>query len=55
MFFFYIEIADMILSLSVIEHGHITPEMLAEAKRAGRGYLSTDLAPVLERRAEQAA
>jgi hypothetical protein len=29
--------------LSVIEHGEITAEMLAEAKRAGTGYLGTYL------------
>jgi AcrR family transcriptional regulator len=49
-FFFYMELADVILSLSVIEHGGITPDMLEEAKRAGRGYLSTYLPGVMTRR-----
>ncbi len=51
-FFFYMELADVILSLSVIEHGVITPGMLEEAKRAGRGYLSTYLPSVMTRRAD---
>ena len=49
-FFFYMELADLILSLSVIEHGVITPVMLEEAKRAGRGYLATYLPAVMVRR-----
>jgi AcrR family transcriptional regulator len=40
-FYYFIEITDLIFTLSVIEHGEITPEMLAEAKRAGTGYLGT--------------
>jgi hypothetical protein len=42
-FFYFIEITDLIFTLSVIEHGEITAEMLAEAKRAGTGYLGTYL------------
>ena len=42
-FYYFIEITDLIFTLSVIEHGEITPAMLAEAKRAGVGYLSTYL------------
>jgi AcrR family transcriptional regulator len=42
-FFYFIEITDLIFTLSVIEHGEITAEMLAEAKRAGTGYLATYL------------
>ncbi len=42
-FYYFIEITDLIFTLSVIEHGEITPEMLAEAKRAGVGYLGTYL------------
>jgi AcrR family transcriptional regulator len=42
-FFYFIEITDLIFTLSVIEHGEITAEMLAEAKRAGIGYLGTYL------------
>jgi AcrR family transcriptional regulator len=49
-FFFYMELADVILSLSVIEQGSITPPMLEEAKRAGRGYLATYLPAVMARR-----
>jgi AcrR family transcriptional regulator len=51
-FFFYMELADVILSLSVIEHGEITPSMLEEAKRAGRGYLATYLPSVMTRRGD---
>jgi AcrR family transcriptional regulator len=43
-FYYFIEITDLIFTLSVIEHGEITAEMLAEAKRAGTGYLGTYLA-----------
>jgi AcrR family transcriptional regulator len=42
-FYFFIEITDLVFTLSVIEHGEITPAMLAEAKRAGVGYLGTYL------------
>lgn len=42
-FFFFIEITDLIFTLSVIEHGHITPDMLSEAKRAGVAYLASYL------------
>lgn len=42
-FYYFIEITDLIFTLSVIEHGKITPAMLAEAKRAGTGYLGTYL------------
>ncbi len=42
-FYYFIEITDLIFTLSVIEHGEITPAMLAEAKRAGVGYLDTYL------------
>jgi AcrR family transcriptional regulator len=42
-FYYFIEITDLIFTLSVIEHGEITPTMLAEAKRAGIGYLGTYL------------
>jgi AcrR family transcriptional regulator len=49
-FFFFLELCDVPLSLSVIEHGKITDEMIEEAKRAGKGYLSTYLPPILEKR-----
>ena len=42
-FYFFIEITDLIFTLSVIEYGKITAPMLREAKRAGRGYLNTYL------------
>lgn len=40
-FYYFIEITDLLFTLSVIEHGEITPEMLGEAKRAGTAYLSS--------------
>ena len=40
-FYYFIEITDLIFTLSVIEYGEITPAMLEEAKRAGVGYLGT--------------
>jgi len=40
-FYYFIEITDLLFTLSVIENGEITAAMLAEAKRAGIGYLST--------------
>jgi len=40
-FYYFIEITDLLFTLSVIENGEITAAMLAEAKRAGVGYLST--------------
>jgi AcrR family transcriptional regulator len=42
-FYYFIEITDLILTLSMIEHGTITPRMVREAKRAGTGYLSNFL------------
>lgn len=49
-FFFFLELCDVPLSISVIEHGKITDEMIEEAKRVGKGYLGTYLPPVLEKR-----
>ena len=49
-FFFFLELCDVPLSLSVIEHGKISEEMIEEAKRAGKGYLATYLPPILEKR-----
>jgi AcrR family transcriptional regulator len=40
-FYYFIEITDLMFTLSIIEHGKITPMMLAEAKRAGVAYLET--------------
>lgn len=42
-FYYFIEITDLLFSLSMLEHGEITPQMLAEAKRAGVAYLGTYL------------
>jgi AcrR family transcriptional regulator len=53
-FFLFMELADVVLSLSVVQNRRITPRMAEEAKRAGRGYLATYLPPVLERRQRQA-
>jgi AcrR family transcriptional regulator len=41
--YYFIEITDLLFTISVIENGEITPRMLAEAKRAGTGYLGTYL------------
>jgi AcrR family transcriptional regulator len=49
-FFYYVQLTDLMLSLSVIENGEITPDMLEESKRAGKAYLGTYLPPVLSRR-----
>jgi len=43
-FYYFIEITDLLFTLSVIEHGEITAAMQDEARRAGIGYLSTYLA-----------
>jgi AcrR family transcriptional regulator len=42
-FYYFIEVTDLIFTLSVIEHGEITAAMLDEAKRVGTGYLGTYL------------
>lgn len=42
-FYYFIEITDLIFTLSVIEHGEITAGMLDEAKRAGTAYLGSYL------------
>jgi AcrR family transcriptional regulator len=49
-FFYFLELSDVILSLSIIEKGELTEQMIEEAKRVGRGYLGTYLPPVLEKR-----
>ena len=49
-FFFFLEMCDVPLSVSVIEHNTITDAMVNEAKRAGRAYLGTYLPPVLQKR-----
>ncbi len=40
-FYYFIEITDLMFTLSIIESGEITETMLAEAKRAGVAYLET--------------
>lgn len=50
-FFYFLELTDVPLSLSVIENGEITGQAIEEAKRVGRGYLGTYLPPVLEEQA----
>lgn len=40
-FYYFIEITDLFFTLSIVEHGEITPAMLKEAKRAGVAYLGT--------------
>ena len=40
-FFYFIEITDLMFTLSMIEHGRITAAMVSEAKRAGVAYLAT--------------
>jgi AcrR family transcriptional regulator len=46
--YFFIEITDLMLSLSIIEHGKIIPAMIEESKRAGKGYLGVYLPENLE-------
>lgn len=50
MFFRAVEIADLMFSLSMLEHGSITPPMTEEAIRAVTGYLRTHLPAALPRR-----
>lgn len=50
LFYRFVEIADLFLSLSVIDHGYITDEMILEAKRAGRAYLRIYLPDILTKR-----
>jgi AcrR family transcriptional regulator len=49
-FFYFLELADVPLSLSIIENGKLTNQAIEEAKRVGVGYLGTYLPPVLEKR-----
>lgn len=39
-FYYFIEITDLIFSLSVMEHGEITDDMIKQAQFAGIGYLT---------------
>lgn len=49
-FFRAVEIADLMFSLSMLEHGTITAEMTEEAVRAVSGYLLTHFPQTLKRR-----
>jgi len=49
-FYYFIEITDLMFSLSVVEHGEITRGMRKEAKRAGVSYLGTYLSGHAKRR-----
>lgn len=49
-FFLYMEVCDVINSLSFIEYGRITDDMNEEVKRVGKGYLGTYLPLIIERR-----
>jgi AcrR family transcriptional regulator len=40
-FYYFIEITDLMFTLSIVEHGNISPAMLREAKRAGVAYLES--------------
>jgi len=48
-FFYFLELTDVPLSLSVIETGTISQHAIDEAKRVGRGYLGTYLPIDLEK------
>ena len=48
-FFHFLELCDVPLSLSVIEHGRITDEMAQESRRIGIAYLGTYLPSYLEK------
>lgn len=48
-FFYTVEIIDLLLSLSMMRYDRITEEMKREAKHAGIGYLRTHLPKVFER------
>jgi AcrR family transcriptional regulator len=52
-FFRGIEIADLMFGLSMLEHGHITPEMAREAVRAMYAYLRCYIPENLERREDE--
>jgi AcrR family transcriptional regulator len=44
-FYYFIEISDLMFTLGVIDRGEITAEALAQAKRAGIGYLASFFDP----------
>lgn len=39
-FYYFIEITDLVFSLSIIEQGEITDGMIVQARYAGLGYLA---------------
>jgi AcrR family transcriptional regulator len=55
MFFRAVEIADLMFSLSMLEHGSITPQMTEEAIRAVTAYLGTHIPVALPKRAAAGA
>jgi hypothetical protein len=55
MFFRAVEIADLMFSLSMLEHGSITPQMTEEAILAVTAYLGTHIPAVLPRCAARSA
>jgi hypothetical protein len=55
LFFRAVEIADLMFSLSMLEHGAITPHMTEEAVGAVSAYLRTHFPAVLPRRRRAAA
>ena len=48
-FFHFLELCDVPLSLSIIEHGKITQELAAESERVGIAYLGIYLPPKLQK------
>lgn len=52
--FYYIEMMDALFAISHRETGDISDSIIEEAKRVGKGYLSTYLPPVLSRSSSQA-
>lgn len=52
MWFYVLEITDLVYSLSVMESGRISSGAVEEAKRITIGYLSEYLPPILDRRAQ---
>lgn len=51
--FYYIEMMDALFAISHRESGDISENIIEEAKRVGKGYLSTYLPPVLSKAAMQ--
>jgi len=49
-FYIFIEITDLIFTLSMQEHGELTEDMIEEAKRAGKAYLGVYFTDILEKK-----